>query len=109
MFFLDEPTLGLDPQTRNHIWAYVEKLVRSGGITVFFTTHYMEEAEHMADTIAVIDHGKIIATGTCAELLAKTSTKSLEGAFLALTGDTIREQEGSSLDNMRMMRNKRTK
>jgi ABC-2 type transport system ATP-binding protein len=68
VFFLDEPTLGLDPQTRNHIWDYIKKLNEKEQITVFFTTHYMEEADKMAERIAIIDHGKITALGTSQEL-----------------------------------------
>ncbi|HEY5494721.1 MAG TPA: ATP-binding cassette domain-containing protein, partial [Candidatus Anoxymicrobiaceae bacterium] len=60
VLFLDEPTIGLDPQTRNYIWEYIEGLKKREGITIFLTTHYMEEAEH-CDRIAVIDLGEIIA------------------------------------------------
>ncbi|HHF55715.1 MAG TPA: ATP-binding cassette domain-containing protein [Thermoplasmatales archaeon] len=67
VLFLDEPTLGLDPQTRRHIWEYVEKL-RDEGVTVLLTTHYMEEADYLADRIAIIDAGKIVAEGTPSEL-----------------------------------------
>jgi len=63
VLFLDEPTLGLDPQTRRHIWEYVLALRDREGVTIFLTTHYMEEAEH-ADRIAVIDHGQIVALDT---------------------------------------------
>jgi len=63
VLFLDEPTIGLDPQTRNYIWEYIEDLKRREGITIFLTTHYMEEAEH-CDRIAIIDTGKIIALDT---------------------------------------------
>ena len=104
IIFLDEPTLGLDPQTRNHLWSYLEKLNKDEGITVFFTTHYMEEADETAQRIAIIDHGKIVATGSGVELKAQTKTDSLENAFLALTGSAIREQAGSSLDRMRQHR-----
>ncbi len=67
VLFLDEPTLGLDPQTRSHIWEYVRRL-RGEGVTIFMTTHYMDEAEELCDRIAIIDHGKIIAEGTPEEL-----------------------------------------
>src|SRR5450759_3592059 len=63
VLFLDEPTIGLDPQTRNYIWEYIEDLKKREGITIFLTTHYMEEAEH-CDRIAIIDLGKIIALDT---------------------------------------------
>jgi ABC-2 type transport system ATP-binding protein len=64
ILFLDEPTAGLDPQTRNQIWEFIRGLCRDEQVTVFFTTHYMEEAERVADQIAVIDHGRIVAEGT---------------------------------------------
>lgn len=103
ILFLDEPTLGLDPQTRNHMWNYIQEINRKEGMTVFFTTHYMEEAERMAERIAIIDHGKIIALGTAPELKERTSTDSLEEAFLALTGYEIREEGASGADHMRAM------
>jgi ABC-2 type transport system ATP-binding protein len=101
VLFLDEPTLGLDPQTRNHMWEYLRKLNKTEDVTVFFTTHYMEEAERIANQIAVIDNGSIIASGTVAELKTKTNTNSLEEAFLKLTGRNIREGEVSKTDAMR--------
>jgi len=104
ILFLDEPTLGLDPQTRNHVWNYIKNLNEEEKMTVFFTTHYMEEAERVAQKIAIIDHGKIVAQGTPAELKQQTKTTSLEDAFLALTGKTIREEEVSNVDRMRIMR-----
>src|SRR5437016_5045653 len=102
IFFLDEPTIGLDPQTRNQIWKYVRELNKKEGITIFFTTHYMEEAEKVAERIAIIDHGKIIAQGTSKSLKDQTKTKSLEEAFLSLTGKAIREEEASASDHLRM-------
>lgn len=101
IFFLDEPTLGLDPQTRNHIWNYIKNLNKKEGITVFFTTHYMAEAEVVADNVAVIDHGKIVAQETPKALMEKTKTDSLEKAFLNLTGHEIRDEEISAGDAMR--------
>ncbi|MCZ7391800.1 MAG: ATP-binding cassette domain-containing protein [Candidatus Methanoperedens sp.] len=104
ILFLDEPTLGLDPQTRNHIWGYLRELNRTEGITVFFTTHYMEEAERVAERIAIIDRGTIIAEGSPAELMKQTNTGSLEEAFLSLTGRRIREEEAGSIEQMRNLR-----
>jgi ABC-2 type transport system ATP-binding protein len=103
IIFLDEPTIGLDPQTRNQLWTHVQKLNEMEKVTVFLTTHYMEEAERVAHRIAIIDHGRIVAQGTAEGLKKQTATDSLEQAFLALTGSTIREEEASGLDMMRNM------
>ena len=103
ILFLDEPTLGLDPQTRNQLWTQVKAINELEGVTVFLTTHYMEEAERVAQRIAIIDHGKIAATGTAAELKAQTGTDSLEQAFLKLTGTSIRSETATSADAMRAM------
>ena len=107
IIFLDEPTLGLDPQTRNHLWQYLEKLNQDEGVTVFFTTHYMDEADKVAERIAVIDHGTIIATGSGEELKKQTGTETLEDAFLKLPGSEIREEGADSLAHMRMFRGRR--
>ncbi len=109
ILFLDEPTLGLDPQTRNHMWNYIKDLNSKEQITVFFTTHYMEEADRVAQRVAVIDHAKVVAIGTPQELKEQTSSATLEDAFLALTGKTIRPDEASSIDIMRMGRRMWTK
>src|SRR3954463_15688054 len=103
ILFLDEPTLGLDPQTRNQLWTHVKDLSQSEQVTVFLTTHYMDEAERVAQRIAVIDHGKIVAQGTPQELKQQTSTDSLEGAFLALTGSTIRDERADGADQLRQI------
>jgi ABC-2 type transport system ATP-binding protein len=92
ILFLDEPTLGLDPQSRNQLWNHVKHVNQTEGTTVFLTTHYMDEADRVAHRIAVIDHGKICAQGTPAELKQQTSTDTLEAAFLALTGTSIRDE-----------------
>jgi ABC-2 type transport system ATP-binding protein len=103
ILFLDEPTLGLDPQTRNQLWTHVKQLNQSDGVTVFLTTHYMDEAERVAQRIAVIDHGKIVAQNTPQGLKEQTGTTSLEEAFLALTGSTIRDEAADSADQLRQM------
>ena len=104
ILFLDEPTLGLDPQTRNHIWSYIKDLNKEEGITVFFTTHYMEEADRAADAIAIIDHGRIVIQGSSNELKEKTGAATLEDAFINLTGKPIRQEEVSGLDRLRQNR-----
>jgi len=103
VLFLDEPTLGLDPQSRNQMWTHVKNLNATEGVTVFLTTHYMDEADRVADRIAIIDHGKIVATGSSAELKQQTGADSLEAAFLKLTGATIRDETFSAEDRMRQV------
>lgn len=102
ILFLDEPTLGLDTQTRNVLWNYVKKLSKSEGMTIFFTTHYLDEAEDVAQRIAIIDHGKIVAMGTTAELTKQTSTKDLEAAYLKLTGETLRDETSMANNGLNM-------
>jgi len=106
LLFLDEPTLGLDPQTRHKIWAHIKQLNKKYQTTIFFTTHYMEEAEKMAKTIAIIDHGKIIAQGRTESLKKETKTKTLESAYLALTGKNIREENAGTQERMRLKMNR---
>jgi ABC-2 type transport system ATP-binding protein len=101
VLFLDEPTLGLDPQSRNQMWTHVQKLNQSDGVTVFLTTHYMDEADRVAHRIAIIDHGRIVAIGSSAELKQRTNTESLEAAYLALTGTDIRDESVGATDRMR--------
>lgn len=104
IFFLDEPTQGLDPQTRNHIWEYIQNLNKKENITIFFTTHYMDEAEKVAGQVAVIDHGKIVTQGTPESLQKSTKTSTLEDAFLSLTGHSLRDEDAGSIDQMRQHR-----
>ncbi len=68
VLFLDEPTLGLDAQTRRHIWEYIRKLNKEGGVTIILTTHYMEEADFLCGRIAIMDHGKFVALDTPSRL-----------------------------------------
>jgi ABC-2 type transport system ATP-binding protein len=103
VLFLDEPTLGLDPQSRNQMWTQVRHLNETEGVTVFLTTHYMDEAERVAHRLAIIDHGKLVAQGTSQELKQQTGAESLEGAFLKLTGTTIRDERADAAEQMRNM------
>ncbi len=101
ILFLDEPTLGLDPQSRNQLWTHVKNVNAAEKVTVFLTTHYMDEADRVAHRIGVIDHGKLVAQGMPREIKERTGTENLEDAFLKLTGSTIREE---SADPAAMMR-----
>jgi ABC-2 type transport system ATP-binding protein len=103
ILFLDEPTLGLDPQTRNQLWTQVAQLNAAERVTVFLTTHYMEEAERVASRIAIIDRGRIVAQGSPQELRQQTGADTLEQAFLALTGSSIRDEDASAADRNRNM------
>ena len=84
VLFLDEPTIGLDPQTREHIWAYVRELKKTHDITVVLTTHYMDEADRLSDRIAIMDYGKIIALDTSAKL-----KETLEGDVVTIKANNL--------------------
>ncbi len=86
LLVLDEPTTGLDPRSRDQLWAVVRRLA-GAGVTVLLTTQYLAEAQELADTIAVLHHGRIVAEGTAAELKAGLGAASLDEVFLALTAD----------------------
>ncbi|MEV8026902.1 ABC transporter ATP-binding protein [Cellulosimicrobium funkei] len=109
VIFLDEPTTGLDPQARNEVWATVRELAR-GGTTVLLTTQYLDEAEQLADRIAILHRGTIIQNGTLAELKALLppatveyveKQPSLEDVFLALVGDSAPTADRTSVDGAR--------
>ncbi|MGI0133641.1 MAG: ABC transporter ATP-binding protein, partial [Candidatus Micrarchaeaceae archaeon] len=101
VLFLDEPTTGLDPQTRRKIWNYVKDLRDRHKMTIILTTHYLEEADFLCDRIAIMDKGKIIRTDTPAALKAIVSDKkenpTLEDAFIHLTGDNIVDEQGDPM------------
>jgi ABC-2 type transport system ATP-binding protein len=101
ILFLDEPTLGLDPQSRNQLWTHVKKVNEAEKVTVFLTTHYMDEADRVAHRVGVIDHGKLVAVGTPQAIKEQTQTETLEDAFLKLTGSTIRDESAGSADQLR--------
>ena len=103
VFFLDEPTTGLDPQARRHLWDLIQE-VRNKGISVVMTTHYMDEAEILCDRIAVMDNGKIVASGTPKDLIKQLLDRgfkkkqhvdqaNLEDVFIDLTGKELRESQ----------------
>src|SRR5260370_28416091 len=71
VIFLDEPTAGLDPRGRRTMWDLIRGLVRDEGVTIFLTTQYLEEADQLADLIAVLDHGEVVAAGTAADLKSR--------------------------------------
>jgi ABC-2 type transport system ATP-binding protein len=91
VLFLDEPTTGLDPQSRNDLWEVIERLV-GGGTTVLLTTQYLEEADRLASTLAVLDHGHVIAEGTPTELKAELGATVLE-VGLSTIEDAARTSE----------------
>lgn len=108
VLFLDEPTLGLDTQTRTLLWQYVRTMSETEGMTVFFTTHYLEEAEATADRIGIIDHGHLVALGSSEELKQQTNTKSLEAAYLHLTGSGVRDEEVNARETWRAVHRARS-
>jgi ABC-2 type transport system ATP-binding protein len=89
LIFLDEPTTGLDPRSRRDLWQIVRELL-ADGVTIFLTTQYLEEADQLADTVGLIDDGRLVATGTPAELKARAGGETLDDVFLALTGHAAR-------------------
>jgi ABC-2 type transport system ATP-binding protein len=107
ILFLDEPTTGLDPQSRSALWSEVSRLARDEGVTVFLTTQYLEEADVLADRVGIIDRGKIVAEGTPEELKAEIGRPSIEATpaegserdavarVLSRFGDEIAAQPGA--------------
>jgi len=105
ILFLDEPTLGLDPQTREHIWDYIENLVESERVTVIITTHYMDEADRLCDRVAIIDHGRVAALDKPSELKSKVGGEIIRLRVKSPKLDTVKDldyitsidQSGSTL------------
>ena len=103
LLFLDEPTTGLDPQSRRQMWELISRF-QAEGKTIVFTTHYMEEAERLCDRVAIVDHGHVIALGSPRELIEsvdlshlpppepRKTSATLEDVFVSLTGRTLRDE-----------------
>ena len=96
ILFLDEPTTGLDPQSRSALWAEVSRLAREDGVTVFLTTQYLEEADVLADRVGIIDRGKIVAEDTPEALKAEIGRPSVEATPAERSGPRRRRQASSS-------------
>ncbi len=103
VLFLDEPTLGLDPQTRTHIWDHIQRLNREENVTMVLTTHYMDEADSLCDRLAIIDHGRIVADGTPADLKAE-----IGGDLLYLTVNGARDDVVPTLRALSQVRSIQT-
>lgn len=96
LLFLDEPTIGLDPQSRRVVWDFLEKLIEGDAMTIFLTTHYMEEAETLCDRVAIIDSGRIIAIGSPAELKAQIPGSDI----ISLTLEGLPEQMAKTIESL---------
>ena len=91
LLLLDEPTTGLDPQSRHKMWNFIRQ-VKTTGTTIFLTTHYMEEAEQLCDDLMILDRGKVITQGSPQKLIQQHGCKNLEEVFLHLTGRELRDE-----------------
>ena len=100
ILFLDEPTIGLDPQTRYRIWSTIDQLRTQQQVTLFLTTHSMEEASQ-CDRVAILDHGRLLALDGPQNLVAQHHAKNLEEVFLKLTGKGLRDAEASEAEMSR--------
>lgn len=109
ILFLDEPTVWLDPQSRANIWNHLKKINKEKWLTIFLTTHYMDEVEKIADRVAIIDHWTIQAIWTINELKKQTWKDNMDDIFLKLTWKDIRDETISNTDWMKMRLQSRRK
>ena len=93
ILLLDEPTTGLDPKSRRDVQTFLEKLKEREGTTILLTTHDMAEAERLCARIGFLAHGKLVAEGTARELIRRAHTKTLDDAFINLTGEELSDKE----------------
>jgi ABC-2 type transport system ATP-binding protein len=100
LIFLDEPTAGLDPRSRRDLWQIVRELL-ADGVTIFLTTQYLEEADQLADTVGLLDGGRLVAQGTPAELKAQAGGQTLDDVFLAVTGHAAAAGSDEELEEIR--------
>jgi ABC-2 type transport system ATP-binding protein len=103
VIFLDEPTTGLDPRSRRDLWSIVRELL-ADHVTVFLTTQYLEEADHLAHTVGLLDDGRLVAEDTPAELKARAGVETLDDVFLALTGRTVTADQDQDQNEMEILR-----
>ncbi|HSR00102.1 MAG TPA: ATP-binding cassette domain-containing protein [Sphingomicrobium sp.] len=94
VLFLDEPTIGLDPNGRLAVWQHVQQLKEEIGTAIVFTTHYMDEAEEIADRVALVNEGRLVAIGDVDELLGCYNVNSLDALFTSLTGAKLAQEAG---------------
>lgn len=97
LVFLDEPTTGLDPQSRNKLWEYLEQLNKNEEVTIFLTTQYMEEADKLCQRIAIIDHGRIVVTGAPAELKRQIGGEAISLSLAENVSDELKEKSSELL------------
>ena len=86
VLFLDEPTTGLDPESRAAMWQEIGRLASEDRMTVLLTTHYLEEADRLADTVAIVDTGRVVAEGTPSQLKERTGARTLDDVYLHYAG-----------------------
>jgi ABC-2 type transport system ATP-binding protein len=102
VLLLDEPTVGLDPNARRVVWDRLHALREQAGTTILVTTHLMEEAERHCDRLAIMDHGRLVAQGSPADLIAAHEASGIEDVFVAVTGRMI--EEGGNYQDVRRQR-----